>query len=56
MLELIISFSINYTFFIIILNFLFFTNLFAEFFKCRFFSIKLPENVCAQGEITETNN
>ena len=57
MLESIISFSSC-----IILNILFFTNLFADFYKfskCRLFienSRKSTENVCDQWEITETNN
>ena len=49
-------------FFIIILNFLFLTNLFADFykfFKCHLFnknSRNSTENVCEQREIIETNN
>ena len=56
-----INVRVNYFFFIILLNFLFFMNLFAEFykfFKCRLFnknSRKSTENVCEQGDITETD-
>ena len=47
-------------FFIVILNFLCFMNMFADFFKffkCRLFN-KIPgnENFCVQWDITETNN
>ena len=54
--------SINYFFFIIKLNFLFFVSLFADTFKFfiyRLFnknSSKSTENVCEQWDITETNN
>ena len=50
------------SYFIIILNFLFFSNLFADIFKfvkCHLFnknSRKATENVCEQWEITESNN
>ena len=49
---------INYFFFIIILNFLFFMNLFADFssnLSSVVFSSKTTENVCEQRDITKTN-
>ena len=58
------QFRINHFIFIIKLNFLFFTNLFAdfyEFFKCclqskiSINSKRSLENVCEQCEIAETN-
>ena len=57
-----INVRINYFFFIIRLNFLFLTNLFADFdkiFKCRLFNKnarKSTENVCEQWEIAESTN
>jgi len=43
--------------FVVRLNFLFFMNLFADFFKCQLYnktSRKSTENVCEQWDITET--
>ena len=57
-----INVRFNYFFSIIIMNFLFFINLFADFFKffkCHLFNNifkKSTENVCEQWDITETNN
>ena len=52
----------NYFIFIIILNFMFFKNLFSDFFKLYKFRLfnknsrKSTNNVCEQWDITETKN